>query len=660
LSSYPRHRRLYPAGHPRITLLLQELLAHLKAAFDDSDQPLILVVRGDTLDIDDVPLKTTAQAIRDLAAALSRRRVHVLRIFPQILQAELHLLADFLGTDHKEILRRGGPEVFLATHSHPNVEVVPFEDSTLADAVIAAGGSGLDTSGLGLPQHLVPAFKAILSSPETRARVDRLRNRVRRYRERRPWAGDTIEVIEKVLRALLEQMDTSDFDADRMREVLNHFLDLLEHRLRTGADELPRSVESDSERVAKLLAFALELPQGERAPELLQKLAYLKELLRPHTTDAGTEARPRKPGHGQTAGEEPGEASVAFDIDDLSDVTELSQLEFAEEKFRTELEGFPVEDMYLRIICEMMLTAGDAERYGRHREQFLRALTIPGRSTEAVSRILLYVACHMPQPPFENRQALLREALPALGGGEAVGSFFLGMREHPDGLEGALRVVMREEAPFSTLARLLLDDRLTELRKRVETSFLGAAQRVPGALSQWIHRDADTAFHPRIFRLLMKLGPDYLPGVAREIFQRGAPAERRRLIQALAEEGGGAALDLLLLGLAGAERGRSESLHERIGELLHRSGADDDFLEALASFKHPRAVDVLCEIVEHSNAGGASRRQAATAIRSLARVGTRSAREFLRRVAEERRWFRYRYHSELRTLAAQLLLQGGA
>ncbi|MFQ5844284.1 MAG: hypothetical protein ACE5JG_04770, partial [Planctomycetota bacterium] len=226
LSGYPRHRRLYPPDHPRLAALLRELREHLKTALEDHEpgQPLILVVRKDSLDVDDAPLKTGVTAVRELARTLRRRRIHVLRIFPEISPAELRRLADLLETDHKEILRCGGPEVFLAAEAHPSIEVVSYEESSLDDAVTAVGGAGSDVSGLGLPEHLVPAFRAVFSSPETQVRVARLRSRVEAYRENRPWAGETVGVIERVLRALLERMDTSDFDVNRLRDVLHHFL----------------------------------------------------------------------------------------------------------------------------------------------------------------------------------------------------------------------------------------------------------------------------------------------------------------------------------------------------------------------------------------------------------------------------------------------------
>ena len=382
LTSYPRFRRLYPPGHRRISALLGELEHLLRVAFGDRVDPLALGIEGNQFYVDDAALQTRSDNVRELALAFSRRRISILRLYPGLTTPELRLLGRMLETDHREILRDGGPNVFLRKHNHPHIEIVAFEEGELEEGLVNAPIAGGDASELGLPAELLPTFENILTDPATQERLDRMRSRIQGLRDKGETTTAEVDVIQQVLRALVRGMDVTRFDEERLREVIHHFLDLLESRLETSAEELPLVVQSSEERVAKLLAFALQLPKGERAPELLQKVSYLKDLLRPRGGE----------GTGGTL-EDPGdeEANTVFKVDefDAVDVDELMAIEFSPKEFQSQLDVFPIEDTFLLIVCQLMIDADDADRYKVQRNYLLRALGSKARDFSATGEVFL-------------------------------------------------------------------------------------------------------------------------------------------------------------------------------------------------------------------------------------------------------------------------------
>lgn len=638
LFSYPRFRRLYPPGHRRISALLSELEHLLKVALGERVDPLVLTIEGNQFYVEEAALQTHSDNVRELALALSRRRISILRLYPGLTTPELRLLGRLLETDHREILRIGGPEVFLRQHNHPHVEIVAFEEGELEEGLVNAPIAGGDTTDLGLPAELVPTFEAILTAADTQARLERLRSRVKSLREKGETTTAEVDVIQQVLRALVRGIDVSRFDADRLHEVIHHFLDLLENRLDTSADELPVVVQSSEERVAKLLAFALQLPKGERAPELLQKVSYLKDLLRPRGTGGSG-------GTLESAADQDPNTTFQMDEFDAVDVAALTAIEFNAREFQSQLDVFPVEDTFLLIVCQLMLDADDAQHYKIQRNYLIRALASKARDFGATGRVLLYMTRLMPASEFETRESLLHDCLSALSHKKGVASFFERLINRPDEVTLALNSILQGDSPFGMLAGMLMSEPLSELHERVEAGFLESARRIPGPFRDWCRSDHAALFHEAIFRVFLRLDLRTLKPVTNELLQNGTASQRRQLVKAFSQDGSPKALELLLAVLSDAPR---------------TAGRDDrnvDIVEALGGFRHSKAVEAVSNVIESNNKASCNKALATAAIKALARMQTREAREALRKVAEERRWLRYRYRPQLRTLAVQIMLR---
>ena len=199
--------------------------------------------------------------------------------------------------------------------------------------------------------------------------------------------------------------------------------------------------------------------------------------------------------------------------------------------------------------------------------------------------------------------------------------------------------------PSSMLAGLLMSEPLSELHERVEAGFLESARRIPGPFRDWCSSDHAALFHEAVFRVFLRLDLRTLKPVTNELLQNGTASQRRQLVKAFSQDGSPKALELLLAVLSDAPR---------------TAGRDDrnvDIVEALGGFRHSKAVEAVSNVIESNNKASCNKALATAAIKALARMQTREAREALRKVAEERRWLRYRYRPQLRTLAVQIMLR---
>lgn len=137
---------LYPAGHNRVTRKLAEIRSDVTELFAHRPDPLELTVAGHRLLVGDAKFDQFSEIGESFAGYLRHRQIRAVVIAPGVELDEVRLLVDLLGIDHRALLRVGGTKPFLDERSHPHIQFLLFEGSSMP--AIPAGGTGADEAPL--------------------------------------------------------------------------------------------------------------------------------------------------------------------------------------------------------------------------------------------------------------------------------------------------------------------------------------------------------------------------------------------------------------------------------------------------------------------------------------------------------------------------------
>jgi hypothetical protein len=604
LLAYPRVAKLYPPGHQRVEAHFNELLNLVASIFDEEELPIVVTVIGNGVHIDGEALEGHAELTSTFALKLRRRQIRSLTLRPGIDRAEIEGLAALLAADHKELLRRDGPEAFLPGGADSCLGLATFATNQDGDSEKYEGGGGE------LPAGVAAALENCLKSPETAAHLERLRSKYETLLESATQVDLDAEVcdFDDLVYELFGRPEWAQLEVEQVQQAFDVFLKLFEETLPDTS--LPERLAIYA-RIESIRSFFREI-----SPE---------ELLAEEEIDTD---------------EVLSESTVAYSPKNLENRhgSEPAVGREAAEALRAQIERHNHEENSLLILCELMVSADDIDQYERRRGIFLGAFADRRYASASIARLLRYIAIDLPSPRFENRDNLVHAVFDSTADEEALVLFLESMTSQPDVARPILsRLVMRHD-PFPLLVRLLRAERLAPFRRVLTDKLLQAARVKQEALILWARRNRDLFFRQEVFEPLFQKAPELLGAICKEILTEGPAADRGVLINRLKDEKNETALRLLVLGMPPSD--------ETCDELL---------LRALAGFRHPLAVAALREIVHRSNTSDVRVGEALSAMRALAVTRMEDGHAFLWEVVQKRSCLLPLYRKPLRQFASQLL-----
>jgi len=575
---------------------------------------LVLALQGIRLAVNGEPFGGQAEVAASLAFKLRRRRIRRLDLLPEISVPELYALARVLATDHKDLIREGGPTAVLDQIAHPNLLV----------ALIAAGGGDSEDSADGeiaLPPHVAVALENILAEPSTLERLARLRVQLGGDPEVDGGGGGP-QMLDQLVWDFFSRPEWARLDQREVERAFTAFLELVEHAAAgTGDGEIPLEARAQS-----LKSFFRGL-----APD---DLIGSGGATGGQATAGGGGGAGHGPG-GDTA--TPGGAFAAVDLDAFLGEARAG-LPSATEAVRNSIECHDATENALMILCQLLVSSRDMAQYRERRSVFVQAFVDRRYRSASVARLLRFLAVELPSLAFESRDSLIHEVFENTADEEALVLFLVSMTDRPDVARPILDLFVARADPFPLLVRLLGAPLLDPFRHVLTEKLLDAARAKPAALRLWARENRRAFFRLEVFEPLFHRSPESIGAICKEILAEGPAQDRNHLIERLRHDGTETALRILLMGMSYGD-----------------GGTDLDLLRALSAFPHPLAIAALREAVHRCNIGSARTTVAAAAMEALSALGTEESRAFLREIIRNRKLLLRIFRKPLRLLAARVL-----
>jgi len=595
LDGLSRALRIYPPGHGRVLGQVAELVRLGEAPIVAGGKALLLSVHGTGIKVSGAPLVGEEETTAGFAFLLRRLRIRSLRFRTGMTGEEYLALADLLGTDPHAVHASGGPDVFLSTTPHPNLDVT-----------VARGGPATDEVFLSIEQAL--------AEPSNEARLNRIRALLGEH------GGDADESesqrVDQLLWEVFSRPEWSSLTKTDLRRAVNAFLELIEKSVR-GEFSQSTGSEASTDREARVKSV-LSFFEGLAPSSLLRT---------PDPNDVV---------------EDDDEIPMSYEAGDAVAAGAAERwVARAASRLTLEIEGYGHLEGSLLVLCELVFAARNLAEYEARRDLLFGAFDDTRFPTEVKARVILRIALDIAETRFESREKLFDQLWDRIRDEETLSMALATLLDRPDVARSlAGRLVARPDS-LQILATLLCNPLLEPLHPVIADFFLETARARSESLCNWARHSGRLFLRPEVFNLLFERDLALLGPVCKEILTTAPKPDRLRLIDRLVREGTSRALRLLVLGISYDE-----------------DPCDPDLIRRLGEFEHPLALQVLKEIVHRSNTKGVRWHEVASAMNALHETRLDEASAFLKEIVRKRTGpFRF-YRHELRVLAARVLATG--
>ena len=591
LIAFPRILRLYPVGHARVEVQVNELHLLLRDVFSGRKEPLCFTVRGVRVELNGELIDSAPELTSDLAFKLRRRRIRSLILLPGLGRSELRLLAELFSVDYKQLQQIGGAHAFLDRSPHPHLQVSTFRaDGEDSDEV--------DTT------DLCPELVECLDDPAVLARMDALRTTLGAVASDDQDSRVLRETFERLMNAFFNRPEWEDLDKAQIVAALGAFLDIVEHTIGQPAEAMAALFQARLESMKSFFrgVAPIDLTRTQVAEPAEPARTYTREKVEDLLAEPG------------------------------------SDLKSASRALRQHIESHSHDETALLILCELMVSATTREEFQERRHMFLASICDQRYSSSSVARILRHIAIEMPPVSFEPRDELIQAVFDNTRDEDGFTLFLVSMTDRPDVARPILKRLSGHASAFPLIVRLMTAPLLRPFRHILADRLLELGRLKRQALTRWARKHRDQFFMPEVFGVLFSQGAALVGPICKDILQRGSPADRAILIRRLEESGSETALRLLVLGITYGDE-----------------PCDQELVRALGRFNSPLAVSVLKDVVHRANVTGTGIPSASTALVALERLGTEDSHGFLFDVAGERAGFLFAYRKELRKLAVEAM-----